>query len=722
MSAMSPAIFRREGPRLILLAAAAALIWMTAVNRWTAADWATPAAYNVDALETLARFQLSAEQGAGLIRSPEIRRLGAPWEADWSAYPLPDAPWYWFAGRLVNLIGLIPASNVMLLLAHACAVLAFYLCARSLWHRPIIAVGAALIFGFCHSIFHRGLSHHSFALAFSVPPALLVAWWIGGGRRLWQSRATWIATGAIAAVIGAGSPYFVFLFFQLLALALAYQWLTAKRRENLLAGATAFAICLVVFALLNAASLHAALTSGQPAAIARNYAGTEVYGLKPIELLLPPDTHRWSVAADLGRTYGSFTQLPGEISAPYQGIVGIGALILMFGAFAGRLLRGQAGLRPAHAPLGLWIIGFAMVGGLNSLLAFLGLDHFRAGNRYSIHLLALALFFVGGWASRITRTWPTGRVCALVLPLVLLGLWDQMPKRPSAATRSALRSAALADRTAGRHLEAQLPPGTQIFQLPATVFPEAGPRSGMNDYEHLRLLSATSTLRFAHGALAGSTAQFWAAHVASLPVPAMIGELEQAGFAALLIDRRAYPQDAADLMRGLEVAGYPAASLPGRPELSLLRLHPSPQPALPDLTRMDIRPLWNPSGAPGAVSLHALDGWFAPEAANGRRWRWAGSQATLGIANATGAPCTVVLSGHVQAVSAGQLILRLNGREIRRHDLPRGEPVALDGWELPLPAGPSLLEWRFEGRLTRARGDPRELGFQATNLALEFAR
>ncbi|HRI82486.1 MAG TPA: hypothetical protein PLF88_08635 [Opitutaceae bacterium] len=719
---MSPAIFRREGLRVILLAAAAALIWMTAANRWTATDWATPAAYNVDALETLARFQVSAEQGAGLIWSPEIGRLGAPWAADWSAYPLPDAPWYWLAGRLVNLLGLIPASNVMLLLAHVCAVLAFYLCARALRHRPVIAIGAALIFGFCHSIFHRGLSHHSFALAFSVPPALLVAWWIGGGRQLWTKRSYWIATGGIAAVIGAASPYFVFFFFQLLALALAYQWFTARRRNNLLAGATAFVICLAVFALFNAASLHAALTSTQPAALARNYAGTEVYGLKPIELLLPPDTHRWGVAADLGRTYGSFTQLPGEISAPYQGIIGIGALILMFGAFAGRLLRGQAGLRTAHAPLGLWIIGFAMVGGLNSLFAFGGLDHFRAGNRYSIHLLALALFFAGGWASRITRPWPTARVCALVLPLVLLGLWDQMPKRPSAVTRAALHAAAIADRTAGNYLEAQLPPGAQIFQLPATVFPEAGPRGGMSDYEHLRLFLGTSTLRFAHGALAGSTAQFWTAHAATLPSPALIEELEGAGFAALLIDRRAYPQDAADLIRGLQSAGYPAAALPGRPELCLIRLHPSAQPALPDLTRMAIRPLWDPAGTPGAVSLHALAGWFTPEVGNGHRWRWAGSHATLGIANETDAPCTVVLSGRVHAVSAGQLMLRLNGREIRRYDLPRGESVELGDRELPLPAGPSLLELRFDGRLTRARGDPRELGFQATDLALEFVR
>jgi len=61
---MSPATFRREGLRVILLAAAAALIWMAAANRWTATDWATPAAYNVDPLQTLARFKALAVQSA----------------------------------------------------------------------------------------------------------------------------------------------------------------------------------------------------------------------------------------------------------------------------------------------------------------------------------------------------------------------------------------------------------------------------------------------------------------------------------------------------------------------------------------------------------------------------------------------------------------------------------------------------------------------------------
>src|SRR5690606_37755030 len=151
---------------------------------------------------TLARFQVSAENGLGFNWSPVAQRLGAPWGADWSAYPLPDAPWYWLAGRMVNLLGLIPASNAMLLLAHILAVLAMYLCARALDHRVAFAAGTALLFGLSYSIFQRGLSHHSFALAYTVPPALLVVWWTGAGRRLWSTRRIWIATGVISAVIG----------------------------------------------------------------------------------------------------------------------------------------------------------------------------------------------------------------------------------------------------------------------------------------------------------------------------------------------------------------------------------------------------------------------------------------------------------------------------------------------------------------------------------------
>lgn len=718
---MSSAFFRHGWPRLGLLAVVAAIMWMTATNRWTATDWATPASYHVDALETLARFQLSAEHGATFTWSPNAKRLGAPWGADWSAYPMPDAPWYWLAGRLVNPLGLIPASNAMLLLAHVLAVLAYYACARALRHRVVFAAGAALLFGFSYSIFHRGLSHHSFALAYTVPLAFLVTWWIGGGRQLWQRRSTWIAAGVIAALIGTASPYFVFLFLQLVALALLYQGFTHRHRPSLLGGGFTLAVCLLAFVTVNFPALLATFGNDPATAITRNYAGTEIYGLKPIELLIPPSTHRCSVAAELGRTYAGATHLRGELFTSYLGLIGLLAMGLMLAGFGRRLLLQRAGLRPAHAPLSLWIVLLAMVGGLNALFALAGLDHFRAGNRYSIHLLALALFFLSGWATVHLRHWSNLKAWLATLLLVGIGLWDQAPPPPSSAHQDSLRRLSAADRAAGIQLANLLSADAKVFLLPATVFPEGGPRHNMGDYEHLRLFLGTNSLQFSYGALTGLPTRFWAEHVSSLSPTTLVASLEQAGFAALLIDRRAYADEATGLTHSLAVAGYPATKLDARPELTLVVLKPVAQPALPDLSVLKIRPYWNAADAPGAISLHAQSGWFDLEMQAGNSWRWAGRRAVLGLWNDTDSDQPVMLTGRVQPASAGRLLLTFNGLNVREFKLHRAA-VELGGLQLTLPPGPSRLEWHFDGRLVRPPGDPRALGFQVENLGVHTTR
>jgi hypothetical protein len=670
----------------------------------------------VDALETLARFQVSAENGLDFNWSPTVQRLGAPWGADWSAYPLPDAPWYWLAGRLVNLLGLIPASNAMLLLAHVLAVLSFYLCARALNHRVAFAAGAALLFGFSYSIFYRGLSHHSFALAYTVPPGLLVVWWTGASRRLWQARRTWIATGVISAVIGTASPYFIFLYLLLLVLAMLYRWHTQRSLISLQTGGFAMAVCLVVFLTVNYPALLSTVGAGQDTLIKRNYAGTEIYGLKPIELVIPPPHHRWPAAATLGRNYAGATQLQGELFASYMGLIGIFATGLMLATFIARLARQRAGLRPSHTTLSVWIIALSMVGGINALLALAGLDQFRAGNRFSIHLLALALLFFSGWATRHLRHWSALKSGSASVLVIGLGLWDQAPPLPSAAHQNSLRDLGSADQLAGTQLADQLPSQAKIFQLPATVFPEAGPQRGMSDYEHLRLLLGTQTLRFSYGALAGSLPQLWAEHAASLPPPALIATLEQAGFAALLVDLRAYTQET-DLIQAFNSLGYSATPLAGRPELALVRLNPVSSPALPDLASMIIRPRWAASAPAVAVAAHAFSGWFDLESHGSQRWRWAGREAVLGLWNGQDTVQIVNLTARVSSLSPGRLTLTLNGNEVRRVELQQ-TPMDLTELSFSLPPGSSQLKWHFDGRLVRPDGDPRTLGFQVEALQI----
>jgi hypothetical protein len=232
----------------------------------------------------------------------------------------------------------------------------------------------------------------------------------------------------------------------------------------------------------------------------------------------------------------------------------------------------------------------------------------------------------------------------------------------------------------------------------------------MGDYEHFRLFLGTRSLRFSYGVPGGTSAHGLQERTAALPPVEMAATLEDWGFAGLLIDRRAYPDRGDALLGALAAAGRPVAALGARPELAFVRLNPSATPRPPDPALLRHRPAWSPEAGTGQVTLHALEGWHGLEREDGRAWRWAGKRAVLGLWNETDAPRQVRLTGQVQGAAPGRLSLRRDSEELASWELGR-DAVSLGGTSFPIPAGATLLEWRFDGRLVRPDGDPRALGF-----------
>jgi len=255
--------------RLPLLLAVGALIWLYATGLWRLSTWKVPAAYEIDALETLARLKLSGAMGWEFLVDKTMPRLAAPWVADWSAYPMPDVPVFILFGKIAGVIGLVESSNLALLGAHLSAVATFYLCSRALGHRALFAAGGALLFGFNTYLFHRGLSHFSFALAYLVPAQFLSAWLIGSGNLI-LARPHWrwfcLATAVATAI---GNPYFGFGYCQLLALALVYQSATTRNRKNITLGLACLGVFAASLIAMNYSSLLAML-GGKAGLLQRN--------------------------------------------------------------------------------------------------------------------------------------------------------------------------------------------------------------------------------------------------------------------------------------------------------------------------------------------------------------------------------------------------------------------------------------------------------------------
>ena len=703
--------------RLPALLAFAVLIWTFATGRWTLASWQTPAAYSVDALEVLARFKLSGDAGVGILFNKVMPHLGEPWRADWSAYPMPDAIVFILFGKLAKITGLIAASNLALLAAHLAAITTFYACSRALGHRPAYAAAAALLFGFSYYNRHRGLSHYSFTLSYVVPAQLLSAWLIGSSQQFLKFRGWCAFCLATAVATGTGSPYFSFGFCQLLALALVYQAVTRRQRRNLIMGVA----CLAVLAAALFATNYSAilrLCGGEHGLLERNYASTEIYGLRPIEFFIPPPFHRWPLAAGIGARYAIETSLKGELFFPYFGIAGICGVVVLGITTIKATIRQRLGLRPAYAALFGWLTFFFIVGGLNSLLAFAGIDLFRAGNRYSIYLLAIALLALTSWASGRSRHLPAWPTTVFAILATLIGLWDQLPRRPFAADRANLLRKVSDDQLVAAQLDKQLPLGAAVFQLPVVPFLEQPPVNGMTDYELFRPWLFSKNANFSYGLLAGEKALRWEKWIAGRPAGEMCAALEKAGYAAIYLHKKAYLDAGAALRKQLLALGRNEIVDAG--DHLVFALKPSSTPVLPDVNAEWLGDTWTGSPtSPDELHLYAEDGWFPAERNSGELWRWAGGNATLAIWNPGNRPITVTMEFIASTLEPGEVTASLDDRNIWQ--VAAGQiPKGVVNLELTLQPGTNRIHFHYSGRVTRPSAtDRRLLGFQLANLRLK---
>lgn len=685
--------------RVGLLALVSTLIWCAHYDRWTVASWAIPTDYNGDTFEILARITAAAEGDTKPLQPQIISRLGAPFGANWNAYPASDLLLVLLIGQIAKVVGVFTAANLALLMATVSAALAFYGCARWLRARWEWAFAGALLFAFTFQTFHRGLSHLFLVFSWTVPMALLACGLVAASHRLklrsWQSGFCLVT----AAVIGVGNPYILFLFFQLLGWAMIAQWFGTRRRENLMVGGVAFGVALAAFFVVGAHLWLFTTETWATSPLVRNYGSTERYALKPIELFLAPGSHRWDALAFFGNRYERWSDWRnGEPFAPYLGIIGaIGLVWLSVSVLRAILQRRRV---PGMALPAGWVLMFSSVGGLTNIMAFFtGLVVFRATNRFSIFLSAIALLFI---ISRMTRWWAnrSSRWSIVTAALVtVVGLIDQLPKAPGKEKQEGIALRIETDRELGEMLEGRLRPGSMVFQLPVVSFPESLPTHQLGDYEHFRPYLATHSLRFSYGMLRGRSRGRWQRDAEKLPTVEFVQKLERYGFAALYFSRRGFADGGEKLLRELDAMGRTERIEEKLGEQVVVLLEPS----------LDTKP-------PLARSLTFGNGW---QNAPAGEVRWAYGPATLAYSNPLGQPVAATLQFVLSAVGERNLTVRLNGgAPIETQIAGEHATLNLDVMLLPGSNRIDLSSREPAVRLSHGRGQLRSFGLHAATVRL----
>ncbi len=560
---------RREAVLYLSVALVTMAVTALALELWRMSP-SVPLAYVGDALSTANYLDTIRETGWYESQS----RLGAPFGLVYHDYPAADHLHLVIMGLIMAIVPKFGfAMNAYYLIGFPLAALTATWLFRTVGIGRVLSGALAVLFAIAPYHLRRGELHLFLSSYWPIPLFVVLVIRVLRGRGLWNraegrsgigSFVTWQNAGTVAILLVAGSATQYYALFDVLLIGLAaLMALVRDRSWRRLVGAIVAGATVAVVLLLNMLPdlLYSAANGPSYGAADRPAVHTEWFALKIALLFMPADTHRFAPFRELAAAYDKeFTQY----TLTSVGIVAAIGLIVLLATLTAATLS-FARRRSAHdridparnltAMLGgilLWILVIATSGGLSVFVALLVTTKVRGWDRISIYLVLLGLIAFGlavqrwlRWLRRrstgATRTVLTRFGAAIIAAIVLVvGYWDQTsplivpPYEQNLAEYTE-------DAAYASTLQAVLPAGSSVYQLPYQPFPE-GPYivNGMTDYDHVKLALFTDQLSFSYGGVKGRPTADWPIALQTASTKDMVGAVTAAGFAGLSIDRDGY--------------------------------------------------------------------------------------------------------------------------------------------------------------------------------------
>ena len=439
---------------------------------------------------------------------------------------------------------------------------------------PVALLGS-LLYTFLPYHFFRNEHHLVLAGYYIVPLMVMVVLWVclgelprtgteddgrGGSLNLRSKR--FLASIVICLLVASGGlGYYAFFgcFFLLIAGVSAYIY--RKDVPHLLASLILIAVVFGGLVLNLLPNMIYIRNQGESQTVKRGIGEAESYGLKISQLLLPIDGHRILALARIKEEYNSAAPLVNENRNATLGVVGsVGFLTLLGWLLFWRPAVGQ--MRADDGPttllthlsrLNIAGVLLATVGGFASLFALLISPQMRSYNRISIYLAFFSLFAVVLLLEEFFRRRARSDRARVIFVaslgfILLLGVLDQTGSGVYFVPHyAAFQAESASDADFVKRIEAAVPAGVMIFQLPYVEFPENGPVNLMTDYEHFRPYLHSQTLRWSYGAIKGRDNARWQKLTANLPTEQFLEAISVAGFSGVYLDRGGYEDHGTDI-------------------------------------------------------------------------------------------------------------------------------------------------------------------------------
>ncbi len=526
----------------IIAAAFAILVGIISLGKGL--DLSLAQSFDGDGSLMLAIFNGIQENGIeGIFFNP---RLGAPDIASFIDFPVFDI----LSSSIVWVISLFSESAssslyVYYVITFALNAIAMVALLKKLSFSRYVCFSVGLIFTFMPYHFLRGLGHVNLITYIGIPIAIYLSLCMIGYFEEEKKRNIifW------SAILGLGFGYYYAFGLILMSVAVIMRFCREPRLGKLKTYVWIPCVTLgFVFISLLPKLIYALINGPNELVGQRSPLEQEVYGLKIIQLLMPPSYTRFGKLGELVGLYSTHAPLVNENATAALGAVGSIGFALLCAALLYSFCtkdRCKGKMWDLIDFLSLSVLVFVTVGaigGFGLVFNFLVTPQIRCYNRSSIFIAGLALVMVALVIDKITVSKSWGK-CIICLAILGVSMYDTVYIHPD-YWQEALRPTQEIYEDYFANVEASLDEGDMVYQLPYLDFPEVGPF----DYKHFNAYLYTDTLRWSYGGVKGRDTGARELLDSDGGSYMFLKNIKNAGFKAVYIDTDGYEDGGASIL------------------------------------------------------------------------------------------------------------------------------------------------------------------------------
>lgn len=484
----------------------------------------------------------------------ENKNLGAPYGTEYYDYPsgLTDNFDTLITKLLVSITGNIAVTvNLQFLLLFPLISVICYLVLTHLKIKNIVAICGALTYAFSPYIFYRSMVHNSLSTYQFVPLSILLCIWLyqddefyNINKNFLKYKKNIIAILFCILIANNGMAYYPFFTCFFLFITTIIKSINTKKIKYFFNGIFLIITTVIMFVINFIPILTYLLKEGANSiSIGRSWIGSEIYGLKIIQLFIPLNSHGISLLDRIIKGYNTNAPLVNENTGSYLGIVGIvGFLILLVMLFIKNNDNKLIEKLKFLSEMNIAAVLLASIGGFGTIFSIIVSPLIRGYNRISIFILFICILTVCLILSDVFNYMTKKKLLySIIIIFFGISILEQSPE--TVPNYEYVKSSYNNDKAFIQTIENNVSKGAMIFQLPYHAYPEGGVVNSMPDYHLLTGYLHSNNLKWSYGGIKGRKSDLWNQNVASLDVDTMVKALSLAGFEGIYIDKGAYTEN-----------------------------------------------------------------------------------------------------------------------------------------------------------------------------------